>query len=125
MSNPWSTGLFDCFSDIGSCVCVYFCPSCSYGQIVSILNTGQPGGACGDCGSCCVFCLLGYFGFVVSCGTRTQIRNKYGLREEPCSDCLVHFLCLACALCQDFREVKKQNGLMGAAAAPEVEEMSR
>jgi len=124
MSNQWATGLFDCFGDMSSCCCVYCCAPCAYGQIVSIMNTGQTGGMCGDCGSCCIFTLLGGFAFIVTCSTRKQIRAKYNLPEEPCNDCLVHCFCLPCALCQEFREVKKQNGL-GAPSLPLQEEMSR
>jgi hypothetical protein len=26
--------------------------------------------------------------------------------DRPCNDCLVHFCCDACALCQEYRELK-------------------
>eukprot|EP00298_Acanthocystis_sp_HF-20_P001773 c12210_g1_i1.p1 GENE.c12210_g1_i1~~c12210_g1_i1.p1 ORF type:complete len:120 (+),score=19.48 c12210_g1_i1:62-421(+) len=119
MSNQWSTGLFDCFTDMGTCFCVWCCSPCAYGQIASLARTGNTGGSCGDCGSCCCFCFLGP---LISCGTRKEIRTKYSLPEEPCADCLVHCFCLTCALCQEFRELKKQNGI----GAPNTnEEMTR
>ena len=37
---------------------------------------------------------------------RKLLREKYGLREEPCNDCLVTAFCAPCANCQDARELK-------------------
>lgn len=34
------------------------------------------------------------------------MRSQYGLRETPCNDCLVHWCCEPCALCQEYRELK-------------------
>ena len=28
------------------------------------------------------------------------------LAEQPCNDCLVHYCCERCALCQEYRELK-------------------
>lgn len=30
------------------------------------------------------------------------------LKEEPCGDCLLHCFCEACALCQEYRELKNR-----------------
>ncbi|KAJ0430787.1 putative PLAC8 motif-containing protein [Helianthus annuus] len=37
---------------------------------------------------------------------RTKLRNQYSLPKQPCNDCLVHFFCKPCALCQEYRELK-------------------
>ena len=37
---------------------------------------------------------------------RTKIRQQYMLEETPCGDCLVHFCCEPCALCQEYRELE-------------------
>jgi hypothetical protein len=34
------------------------------------------------------------------------MRQKYGLKEDPCDDCLVTAFCGPCALCQESRELK-------------------
>eukprot|EP01025_Chloroclados_australasicus_P034764 TRINITY_DN35501_c1_g1_i3.p6 TRINITY_DN35501_c1_g1~~TRINITY_DN35501_c1_g1_i3.p6 ORF type:complete len:123 (-),score=12.70 TRINITY_DN35501_c1_g1_i3:313-681(-) len=39
---------------------------------------------------------------------RGDIRRKYSLPEEPCSDCCVHFCCSALAICQEAQELRKQ-----------------
>jgi len=36
------------------------------------------------------------------------MRAQYDLPEAPCMDCLVHFCCEACALCQEYRELKNR-----------------
>lgn len=46
------------------------------------------------------------FGAVFAGSFRSEVRNKYNLSEEPCSDCLVHFFCSPCAVCQEARELK-------------------
>uniref|UniRef100_A0A6N2KRI0 Endoglucanase n=1 Tax=Salix viminalis TaxID=40686 RepID=A0A6N2KRI0_SALVM len=69
---------------------------------------------------------------------RTKMRKQLMFEERPCNDCLVHLCCDACALCQEYRELKhrgfdmaigwqgnleRQNG--GAtmiASAPAIEE---
>jgi len=42
--------------------------------------------------------------------TRTSIRNKLNLKAEPCDDLIVHFCCMACAVCQEYRELKATHG---------------
>ena len=34
---------------------------------------------------------------IIHAPTRTAMRNKYGLKEAPCSDCCVTFLCASSA----------------------------
>ncbi|KAK9091506.1 hypothetical protein Sjap_024683 [Stephania japonica] len=36
------------------------------------------------------------------------MRHQYHLQESPCGDCLVHFCCETCALCQEHRELKSR-----------------
>ncbi|RRT53466.1 hypothetical protein B296_00036285 [Ensete ventricosum] len=44
-----------------------------------------------------------------SCFYRSKLRRQYGLREEPCADCLVHCCCCeSCSLCQMYRELKRR-----------------
>jgi Cys-rich protein (TIGR01571 family) len=37
---------------------------------------------------------------------RKVLRQKYGLKEDPCHDCLVAGFCGPCGLCQEAREIK-------------------
>jgi len=71
-------------------------------NVVYIMYVG-----CGRCGVfygliCCVVGLPCLF----SCTYRTKIRSKFGLPESPTSDCVTHFFCECCALCQEHRELK-------------------
>lgn len=43
-----------------------------------------------------------------SCSYRSKLRAQYDLPEAPCMDCLVHFCCETCALCQEYRELKNR-----------------
>jgi Cys-rich protein (TIGR01571 family) len=43
-----------------------------------------------------------------SCFYRSKLRAQYNLEESPCIDCLVHFCCETCALCQEYRELKNR-----------------
>ncbi|CAL8990052.1 unnamed protein product [Prunus brigantina] len=57
---------------------------------------------------------------------RKRLRQNFGLPEEPCGDCCVHFFCEPCALCQEHAELKSRGfdpskGWIGApTAAPQV-----
>lgn len=47
-------------------------------------------------------------GCLYSCTYRSKLRGQYGLKEKPCGDCCVHMFCEACALCQEYRELKNR-----------------
>ncbi|CAN0480417.1 unnamed protein product [Rangifer tarandus platyrhynchus] len=90
-SSDWQTGTFDCFDDIGICLCGAFCPLCLSCQIASDMNE---------------FCLCGS-----SVAMRTMYRTRYGIPGSICKD----FLCLAflphCALCQLKRDIEKRKAM--------------
>jgi hypothetical protein len=44
---------------------------------------------------------------------RRTIRFKYRLVEEPCDDSSVISYCKLCAICQEARELKIQNNILG------------
>lgn len=48
-----------------------------------------------------------------SCFYRSKLRGQYDLEESPCVDCLVHFGCASCALCQEYRELRSRGFDMG------------
>lgn len=53
------------------------------------------------------------FACLYSCFYRSKMRGQYDLEESPCVDCLAHFFCEACALCQEYRELKIRGFDMG------------
>nr|GLL41722.1 protein PLANT CADMIUM RESISTANCE 2-like [Ipomoea trifida] len=77
----WSSGLCDCCDDVSN--------------------------SCGASGAlyCLILAVIGCPCFY-SCFYRSKLRNQYMLPETPCGDCLVHFCCDSCALCQEYRELK-------------------
>ncbi|KAL2906257.1 Cell number regulator 1 [Bienertia sinuspersici] len=109
---PWSTGLCHCCDDPANCLVTTFCPCITFGQIAELVNQGEPG--CAVNGT--IYALLMGFGGLAclySCFYRPKLRGQYGLEELPCADCLVHFCCEPCALCQEFRELKNRGFDMG------------
>ncbi|KAL2518782.1 Protein PLANT CADMIUM RESISTANCE 2 [Abeliophyllum distichum] len=135
---PWSTGLFDCFSDVRNCCITCWCPCITFGRIAEIVDKGSS--SCGQSGALYTIlaCVTGCPCFY-SCFYRSKMRQQHLLHESPCGDCCVHCFCQSCALCQEYRELKfrgfdmsigwhgnaeKNNNESGM--APEVEEgMSR
>ena len=53
--------------------------------------------------SCFTPCICLY-----TCHYRSRLRAKYELQQTPCNDCCVHFWCLGCAMCQEYRELKNR-----------------
>ena len=127
----WSTGLCDCFSDFPHCCLTCWCPCITFGQIAEIVDKGST--SCGTSGALyALISLITGCGCIYSCFYRSKMRHQYMLAESPCGDCLLHFCCEPCALCQEHRElrirgfdmslgwqenVERQNG-GGAAMAP-------
>merc|ERR1712078_185767 len=119
--SSWSTGLFDCFTDMPSCILGSFLPCVLYGDNASALKGKTFGG------SCCAFfgltcdvavCTITYpiAGSAIirlvmpalTLDTREKIREAYDIQEEACCgrSYLIHMFCLRCALCQEARELK-------------------
>ncbi|XP_073306634.1 protein PLANT CADMIUM RESISTANCE 2-like [Primulina huaijiensis] len=103
--SQWSTGLYDCFSDVPNCCLTCWCPCITFGKIAEIVDKGSTSNrASGSLyGIITVFtgcsCIYSYL-------YRSRMRTEYMLPETPCGDCLVHCFCEACALCQEYRELQ-------------------
>ncbi|XP_043717803.1 protein PLANT CADMIUM RESISTANCE 7-like [Telopea speciosissima] len=103
-TEPWSTGLFDCFQDPNNCLITCCCPCVSFGQIAEVVDRGQS--SCAMAGITWYALAICHCACLYSCTFRTKLRALYSLQEDPCADCLVHWCCMGCALCQEFRELK-------------------
>ncbi|KAI3413037.1 uncharacterized protein J3R85_016605, partial [Psidium guajava] len=104
---PWNTGLCDCFSDIKSCCITMWCPCITFGWISEIVDKGTS--SCIANGAICL--LLHHLttcACLYTCFYRTKLRQEFGLRADPRPDSLVHYFCLGCALCQEYRELKSR-----------------
>jgi Cys-rich protein (TIGR01571 family) len=105
--STWSTGLFDCFSDPALCCLTCCCPCITFGRIAEIVDKGTT--PCIASGG--VYLLLSYLtgcGCMFSCCYRSKMKNQYNMEKDPCGDCLVHFCCESCALCQEYRELQNR-----------------
>ncbi|XP_026434597.1 protein PLANT CADMIUM RESISTANCE 7-like isoform X2 [Papaver somniferum] len=116
----WSTGLCHCFDDPGNCLVTCFCPCITFGQIAEIANKG-----CVTYGA--AYALLALIGMpcLYSCCYRSELRAQYDLEEAPCVDCLVHFFCEFCALCQEHRELRNHGFDMGIGWQANMDRRSR
>ncbi|KAB2625681.1 cell number regulator 7-like [Pyrus ussuriensis x Pyrus communis] len=100
----WSRGLCHGGEDVTACYITCFLPCITFGQIAETVDEGRS--SCVNQST--VYGLL----FTIQCHWfyswlyRDKLRQKFGMPEEPCSDCCVHFWCYACALCQEHAELK-------------------
>ncbi|KFV14840.1 Placenta-specific 8, partial [Pterocles gutturalis] len=84
----WQTGLMDCCSDCGVCLCGTFCFPCLGCQVAGAMN------------ECCL------------CGTSVAMRALY--RKTPgslgsiCSDFCTAMCCSPCSLCQLKRDINRR-----------------
>ncbi|XP_038987620.1 cell number regulator 10-like [Phoenix dactylifera] len=103
----WSTGLCDCMDDVGNCCLTFWCPCITFGRIAEIADRGTT--SCGTAGALYVIiALLTGCQWIYSCSYRSKLRRQYNLPDSPCCDCCVHWCCDACALCQEYRELKNR-----------------
>jgi len=105
--SAWTAGLCGCGDDCSSCCLTCWCPCITFGQIAEIVDSGST--SCGVSGT--LYALLLHFtgcACCYSCSYRKRLRSKFNLEEKPCGDCLVHFFCEYCALCQEYRELKSR-----------------
>ncbi|XP_030553071.1 protein PLANT CADMIUM RESISTANCE 2-like isoform X1 [Rhodamnia argentea] len=103
----WSTGLCDCFSDFERFCISFWCPCVTFGQISEIVDRGSS-----SCG------LNGAVYFLIACVTgcsccysffyRLKMRKQYRIDGTAAEDFIVHCLCEACALTQEYRELKNR-----------------
>ncbi|XP_057458067.1 protein PLANT CADMIUM RESISTANCE 2-like [Lotus japonicus] len=114
----WSTGLCDCFSDYDNCCLTCWCPWVTFGRTAEILEKGSI--SCGYSG-------LNHFvyGRLYSVYYRRKMRSQYNLKGNNCLDCLTHFFCNRCALCQEYRELEKHGFNMKIGWHGNVEQQTR
>ncbi|KAF8653031.1 hypothetical protein HU200_062469 [Digitaria exilis] len=104
---PWSTGLFDCFDDVGNCCVTFLFPCVTFGQVAEIADRGST--SCGASAALyTLIAVLSGFQSIYSCFYRSKLRAQYGVEERPCPDCCVHFFCEWCALCQEYRALSNR-----------------
>ncbi|KAI6675740.1 hypothetical protein NL676_003646 [Syzygium grande] len=97
-----------------------FCPCVTFGQNAEIIDRGSTSCACAGAVCCLIFHFF-YCSFWYTCTYRTKLRGLYSIPGDQCGDCFVHLLCVPCALCQEYRELKNRgfNPLIGWVANEE------
>ncbi|XP_076885326.1 protein PLANT CADMIUM RESISTANCE 2-like [Bidens hawaiensis] len=104
-AGQWSSGLCDCTSDMSNCCMTCWCPCITFAQIAEIADMGTT--SCPVHGALyTILLLLTGCQWIYSYMYRSKMRKQYMLPEEPCNDCLLHFCCEPCAMCQEYRELK-------------------
>ncbi|XP_013046110.2 placenta-specific gene 8 protein-like isoform X2 [Anser cygnoides] len=86
--NDWQTGLMDCCSDCGVCICGTFCYPCLGCQVA------------GDMNECC---LCG-----PSVAMRTLYRTRYNIPGSIMDDYFSVLCCPWCSLCQLKRDINRR-----------------
>ena len=62
--------------------------------------------------SCLTACLGPFFLCCIGASVnRGKIRDRYLIDGSFCEDCLIHAFCCACAICQEYREVRNKERL--------------
>ncbi|XP_020679178.1 cell number regulator 2-like [Dendrobium catenatum] len=103
----WSTGLCNCCDDKSNCCVTCCCPCITFGRIAEIVDRGSS--SCGTSGALyALICFVTGCPWFYSCFYRSRMRSQYSLKKSPCNDCLLHFCCEHCALCQEYRELKRR-----------------
>ncbi|XP_008224134.1 PREDICTED: protein PLANT CADMIUM RESISTANCE 7-like [Prunus mume] len=120
----WSGGLCNCGENFCTCCLTCCLPCITFGRIAEIVDEGRS--SCLSQGLVYGLLFTINFQWVYSCLYRKRLRQNFGLPEEPCGDCCVHFFCEPCALCQEHAELKSRGfdpskGWIGTpTAAPQV-----
>ncbi|MBN3310652.1 cornifelin homolog [Amia ocellicauda] len=98
-SNQWSTGICDCCQDLKICCCSFWCFPCFACQTTR------------EYGECLCLPLLDMSGCIPPIGLtlRAGTRERYGIKDTVCNDCLYTVFCYTCSWCQIAREIKLRN----------------
>ena len=94
--------LYGCFDDFEICLRGWCCVPCLFGQNAEKID----GSSCFL--MCCAYSCLTecYLCWIPHYMKRGELRQKYGLQEDPCGDCPTTLCCGPCALCQEARFLK-------------------
>ena len=112
-TNNWSTECTYPCADCGICTYSFCCTPCAFGSLRKKV-TGA---------NCFIEACVGALCFPYMCciagpSTRSALRNKYNLLEQPCGDCMMYTCCLPCSIAQETREVKKRKQQTATLSAP-------
>lgn len=110
----WSYPLFDCFSDLPTCVLSTFCCCYVYSQnklrSAHLQSYGVPlrervGVYNHECIAHVLLQCLNA-GWALQAISRSDVRRRYGIRGDACNDVLSSACCVPCELVQEHREIQ-------------------
>ncbi|KAE9974919.1 hypothetical protein EG327_008623 [Venturia inaequalis] len=107
----WSASGVDCCSPFTSCLLSWCVPCIQYGRVHHRLHKdSQLKGWSVFNGDCCAYFALSFFGcqWIVQLMGRGEIREKYNLKGNGCTDCLCACCCMPCDLVQQEKEIVNQ-----------------
>ncbi|XP_077444213.1 plac8 onzin related protein 4 isoform X1 [Stigmatopora argus] len=96
LNNKWSSDICDCFDDLPQCCFAFWCLPCF------TCKTSH------DAGECICLPLLDAFGVIppMTLGLRVSVRQRYGIQDSVCNDCIYACCCGPCTWCQIAREIQ-------------------
>ncbi|KAJ3289231.1 hypothetical protein BCR33DRAFT_856252 [Rhizoclosmatium globosum] len=104
MSTDYSFGFWSCFSDLGTCCTVTWCPCFAVGSATAQANNT------GDFdSSCCLFTLCcTEFTCIPAYMIRKKVQENYNIKEDDVTTLAAVVCCPVCSITQDMREMKKR-----------------
>ena len=98
----WETGICGCCDvkdcGVGCCIKLYCGGECIFGSAMEKASLG-------GCFQCC--CALGCCPGCILCNARKVIGQKYGIKEDDCTSCMLAFCCPGCTMIQVVNQVRK------------------
>ena len=99
-------GLFECFSDVSTCLTGFCYGPCLSKSTIYKLTTGKNP-------SCCSICLAPVP--ITPFYTRKLINKEFGIDSSDCSDCFITCCCMPCSIIQNennYKVLEKQKHSM-------------
>jgi len=114
MPGSWINSLFDCCTPMNICCEAYWCPCILFGKTAARVEDPTLAGYSCCNGSCMGFAALGCLGVqaILQCAHRGNIRSKYDIEGDNCTDCLVAWCCCCCGLMQSEKETIDRSAQM-------------
>ncbi|ORY24642.1 hypothetical protein BCR33DRAFT_795735 [Rhizoclosmatium globosum] len=104
MSSDYSFGFWSCFSDLGICCKVAWCPCFAVGSAVAEANnTGKF-----DSGCCFFTCCCNGLTCIPAYSIRKKVQENYNIKEDDVTTLAAAVCCTTCSITQDMREMKKR-----------------
>ncbi|XP_068456736.1 cornifelin homolog B-like isoform X2 [Clinocottus analis] len=97
-SQDWGSGICQCTENMPECCLAFWCLPCF--ACITAKKYGE----------CLCLPLLDGFGFIPPIGMsmRVSMRQRYGIKDNMCRDCLFATFCGPCSWCQMSREMSRR-----------------